>query len=534
MNMKKRSIVSLVALTLLLNSNVYADDLLEEITIVGATIVESKPKVDEDFSLLETVMPAMAYTAGGFGGFGGYNERGAQTEHTTIFRNGVPVNNAGSGWYDFGHDVVTGQEAIKIVSGPNSVLYGSGSLGGSVFITDDIQDGIVARVGSQHKMVNASKSGFAITHFDVSNGSVRTDNDESDTYVNTTARIDQTIGGFDVNVNFTDYDYDYDNCYTTSFSQSNDCNQVGEKLAVSIRNENLTIGYNKNEADYFTGTDLTYDSSAERFYIDVKNTYMIGTPAAILVLGMTGDSEKYMDADQTNVSGYASINFADQFGLGFRVTEDAFVYRVGYNKDLLSINFATSYRNPTLYQLNGDVWVDGNSTLEAEESMGLELGFGAFTIYRYEFEEGIQYASGYTDDAGTYNNATYLNSGAYSTQGIRFMDMYAVPWGSFSVMLGYTDSDQPRVPEMKTQLSYYASVGKYDFKAIYSGMFERGTDTWSGIELDDVSTFDFVLSREFSKAKVSFTIRDVLDNEFEVTPGYGAGGINYFLTISSN
>lgn len=532
--MNKRRIVPLVALAFLLNSNVYADDLIEEIVVVGATVIESKPNANEDFGLVETIMPAMAYTSGGFGGFSGYNERGAQTEHTTIFRNGVPVNDAGSGWYDFGHDIVTGQEALKIVSGPNSVLYGSGSLGGSVFITDDLQDGYVSRIGSNHTLVNASKGGVGITYFDVSNGSVRTDNDESDNYVNKTARLDQTIGGFDVNVNYTDYDYDYDNCYTASFSQSNDCTQVGNKVAVSIRNDNITLGYNKNNADYFTGNDVTYDSEAERFYLDVKNTYLIGTPAAELIVGMTGDQETYMDNEQTNVSGYASINFADQFGLGVRVSEDAFVYRVGYSKELLSMNFATSYRNPTLYQLNGDIWVDGNSTLEAEESMGLELGVGAFIIYRYEFEEGIQYQSGYTDDEGTYNNATYLNSGAYSTQGIRFMDMYSVPYGGLSVMVGYTDSDQPRVPEFKTQLSYFATFGNINFKTIYSGMFERAPGPYDGPSLDNLSTLDVVFSRQFEKATVSFTVRDVLDNEFEMTPGYGAGGRKYFLTISSN
>jgi outer membrane cobalamin receptor len=532
--MKNRKIASLLAVACLLNINVYADDLIEEIVVVGATIVETTPNVNEDFGLVETVMPAMAYTAGGFGGFSGYNERGAQTEHTTIFRNGVPVNDAGSGWYDFGHDIVTGQEALKIVSGPNSVLYGSGSLGGSVFITDDLQDGYVSRKGSNHTLVDVSQSGFGVTYFDVSNGSVRTDNDETDNYVNKTARLDQTIGGFDVNVNYTDYDYDYDNCYTASFSQSNDCTQTGNKVAVSVRNDNITLGYNKNNADYFTGDDLTYDSEAERFYLDVKNTYLIGTPAAELIVGMTGDQETYMDNEQTNVSGYASINFADQFGLGVRVSEDAFVYRVGYSKELLSVNFATSYRNPTLYQLNGDIWVDGNSTLEAEESMGAEVTFGAITLYRYEFEQGIQYQSGYTDDAGVYNSATYINSGEYKTQGIRFVDAYAVPYGSLNVMVGYTDSDQPRVPELKTQLSYYASFGDVKFKTIYSGMFDRAPGPYDGASLDDLSTLDFVLSRQFAKATVSFTVRDVFDNEFEVTPGYGAGGRKYFLTISSN
>ena len=74
--MKNGKIASLFAVACLLNTNVYADDLIEEIVVVGATIVETTPNVNEDFGLVETVMPAMAYTAGGFGGFSGYNERG--------------------------------------------------------------------------------------------------------------------------------------------------------------------------------------------------------------------------------------------------------------------------------------------------------------------------------------------------------------------------------------------------------------------------------------------------------------------------
>ena len=66
-------------------------------------------------------MPAVT-VSGGYGAFMGYTDRGTQTVHTTIYRNGVPANDAGSGWYDFGHDFATGNEKVKIVNGPNSVL----------------------------------------------------------------------------------------------------------------------------------------------------------------------------------------------------------------------------------------------------------------------------------------------------------------------------------------------------------------------------------------------------------------------------
>ena len=53
-------------------------------------------------------------------------------------------------------------------------------------------------------------------------------------------------------VNYTDYDYDYDNCWNASFESVNDCLQVGEKINFSLRNDFLTFGYSRNEADYLT------------------------------------------------------------------------------------------------------------------------------------------------------------------------------------------------------------------------------------------------------------------------------------------
>ena len=200
---------------------------IEEVVVIGTTIYESESDPSTDVNVLETIMPS-ATTSGGYGAFMGYNERGTQTIHTTIFRNGVPANDAGSGWYDFGHDFATGNETVKIVNGPTSVLYGSGSLGGAIFITDDLQDGSVIRAGSS-TFVSHTMNGMNLTYFDADNDSVRTDNDEKDGYNNISLKGQKEFGDWKVNVSGTTYEYDYDNCYTASFSQTNDCVQSGNK-----------------------------------------------------------------------------------------------------------------------------------------------------------------------------------------------------------------------------------------------------------------------------------------------------------------
>lgn len=516
-----KNIITLLLCTVFNTS--LASDEIEQIVVVGATVNQEVTNISEDFTFVERIMPAMAYTPGGYGGFAGYNERGAQTVHTTIFRNGVPVNDAGSGWYDFAHDIATGLEQVKIVNGPNSVLYGSGSLGGTVFITDDIDTSVKSRIGENHTLVNANLfDSLSLTRFSVNNGSVRTDNTEDDEYKNTSAKFVKDIAGFSVVANYTDYDYDYDDCWTADWSQSNDCVQSGTRQGISIRNENFTLGYNRNQSEYYTEDVLTWDSDAERYYLDARETFEVGEPAALLTVGVTADKQTYADQDQNNTSGYAVINFENRFDLGVRVSEDAIVYRTGFTADGFFVNAGTSYRNPTLYELNGDAFVNSNLSLDPEEAFGWEIGYAGFTYFDYSFDQGIDY---------DFSNNQFVNTGEYETSGIRYMDSYSVPYGAFNVMLGYTDSDQPRVPEYKTQLSYLASVNGYKFKTVFTAQYDRGVD-FTGNSIDDLQTVDFIVSKQFGSLDVSFTVQDVFDREFEIIPGYGAGGRNFFLTLS--
>ena len=179
--MKVRSMNKLaISICLVLNVAAVEAQEIEEVVVVGTSVYEAESNPSTDVLLLESLIPE-ATQAGGYGGFSGYTERGTQTIHTRVFRNGVPTNDAGSGWYDFGHDYATGSETIKVVNGVNSVLYGSGSLGGTIFIKDDLsKDVSVVRLGDKHQFMSHTAKGFNLSYFNVDNGSVRSDNDESD------------------------------------------------------------------------------------------------------------------------------------------------------------------------------------------------------------------------------------------------------------------------------------------------------------------------------------------------------------------
>jgi len=515
--------ILLTALSLLVvlavPTNVSAEE-IEEIVIIGSTVTETESDPTQEVSLSEIVMPARPDNPGGYGGVALYNERGASTSHSTIYVNGIPANDSGSGWYDFGHDLATGSETVKVVTAPNGVAYGSGSLGGAVFITDSFETGATIRYGVEHDFINMQYGeddlGFSITSFDVNNGSVKTDNEEDDYYTNTSAKAMFDAGVLDVVLTYTDYDYDYDGCYTLSFASSNDCNQTGEKGTVSARNDNVTFGYTFNNTNYYTNDIQGTVNEASRVYVDARDSMQVAT--ATILYGVTLDKAEYNNNEQNNSSVYLLTNIGS-FDIGLRTSSDATVVRAGFEKNGFFGNIGTSYSNPTLYQLYGDGWVKPNSLLQPEEATGGELGYNGLSVFAYNFSEGISYA-----------NQQYFNTGSYSTKGVRLMKTIPLPYGGMNIMVGYTDSDQPRVAEWKSVLDAFFTIGEYRYAFTHSTMRDRKPSAYDS-SLDNIQSLDFNVSRYLGKFKIAVHVQDIFDDEYEVLPGYGAGGRSFLLTV---
>jgi hypothetical protein len=104
-------------------------DEIEEIVVTAQQEKVVKADPITSGSLISAIMPAFTWNPGGYGGFVGFNERGAQTSHTSVYVNGIPANDPGASWYDFGHDFASGQ-TVKVITGANGVIYGSGSMAG--------------------------------------------------------------------------------------------------------------------------------------------------------------------------------------------------------------------------------------------------------------------------------------------------------------------------------------------------------------------------------------------------------------------
>jgi hypothetical protein len=298
------------------------------------------------------------------------------------------------------------------------------------------------------------------------------------------------------------------------------------------------------------------------------------------VFTLTEVKEKYTDE---NAGAYFTVNadFIFSYNFGFRVgNDDQNAYRFGIENGPWFFNMGDSFRKPNLYELNGDGFVTGNPNLLPEQGVGYELGYGAISIFRYEFEESIEYVPSVTTDFTTtsivfdaeatlnqigtnpeapdptyvscvlnpnwtandeatfelpgciyktvstvnqiYTAPTYSNTGEYVTQGIRFNNVF----GPVTVNLKWTDTEQPRVPEYAGAITVNQNFKGVDFRLHYAVNLNRKPGEWDFIEdeyLEDLERLDINITKRFANGvTLSLNVENLTDEVVEVVPFYNS------------
>ena len=495
---------------------------IEEIVVVAQQVQTTDVNPENTSRLISAVIPAFTYNPGGYGGFIGFNQTGAQAVHTSVFVNDVPANEPGSGLYDFGHDIATGQ-TVKVITGPNGVLYGSGSIAGTVLIQDTIQSGLIFRHGSNHSHLSiAPTDNFQLTKFESHHPSVRNDNFEKDKYSNVTGKFNVDLELFSISGKYIDYDYDYDNCFDSSFNMSNDCSQVGDRYVVTVQNDNFIVGRSENNATYFTAYDETFSNSSSRDYFRLTDSLKLSSLSSI-EYGVDYSMEDYNQHSQENFAGFVSANLSvvgNDYNIGIRRgNSNQNSYRVGIERGLFYASVGTSFRRPNLYELHGDNFVNANLDLQSEKGKGFEAGFGTFGIFKYLFDETIDY---------NYVDNVYYNAGKYTSQGAKYNQTF----GPVSVMIRYTDTGQPRVPKYMGMLSVNKDVYDTLVSLKYTFNLDRQPGLYDGSKLEDLHKVNFYITKKIDDLTLNFKIENLLDEKIEVVPFYSNIGRQFYLTLS--
>ncbi len=506
--LKYAVVIGILFLSVMATEAVASD--IEEVVVVGSNESVGYSQPEYDNTIIEAIQPYQVFAQGGLGGFHGVTLHGTDVKHTTVYRNGIPVNDPGAGWYDFGTELPTYQ-TFRIISGPNGSLFGSSAMAGTVLMEDTFDKQFFLKTGDSRLSLQGGNEMFQIARHKGSSGSVRTDNTEQDWFENNTLKTKYEAGDWKIISVVQDYKYDYDNCWGAD--TPNDCVQEGTKYDLSARGDWLTLGYSRNDVEHNTG----WESKSKRYFADANEEILPG-----LIIGGQAHRQEYNEHEYNHSAVYLNYTI-DNIGIGWRLEDTEHIFRFGYEKDLFKFSVGNSFRMPNLYERYGDDWVSANYNLQPEKGKGIELSYDFVTAWYYDFSEGIDF---------DFNSYGYINTGKYDTKGIKFKKHLLFDKGAFHIQTQYTDSDKIRIAKYQTKLSWFGGTEYgWDYMISYIGRWDRGND-FDGSPIDDVSTFNFNAGYYLTpRYRLGFEISDIFDREFEILPNYGAGGRTFSVSL---
>ena len=143
-----------------------ANETLAAVTVLTRADIE-RSQAPDLISLLARQPGIDQVRTGGPGSLSTINTRGSNSNHTLVLIDGLRVNTAVQGLFDFAHLPLAQIERIEIVRGPRAALWGSDAIGGviQIFTRNNAKPYFEARAGSYgHAGIDA---GFAVNHDDL-------------------------------------------------------------------------------------------------------------------------------------------------------------------------------------------------------------------------------------------------------------------------------------------------------------------------------------------------------------------------------
>ena len=423
------------------------------IVVITAREIANSPAINVA-DLLEEQAGVNVVKTGNAGNTTSLFLRGANAHHTLVILDGIELNDPSSpnGAYDFAHLNLDNIERIEILSGPQSVLYGSDAIGGVVQIFTKRGFGkskvaLESSVGSYNtfnETVNFSGSqnqldyAISLARKDTDGISAAVEGNEKDGYNNsdfssqlgymlTSATqftvsgrytesevdIDQTSGIFD------DPNYRSENKakYLSANLESFRKTFWNYKFSYTLADQSLVTTDEPDSDHADDAMDYTADGTRYKFNFQNKFDLM---PMVDIITGVEYEKEKYsstihsesmwgpyddavkdIDNDVSSLYTLTTLSLTENwFGtIGGRYDsydnyDDALTYRIttAYNFDQfglkLKANVGTGFKTPSLFQKNHPLY--GNPALEAEESFGWETGFD-YKMKKYPFTFGLVY-----------------------------------------------------------------------------------------------------------------------------------------------
>jgi len=374
------------------------------------------------------------FQSGGYGTVSGIQLRGQPKRYSTVYLNGIKLSDPStpSNDYYFGNLMNNSLEAVEILKGSQSTIYGSGAIAGTVNLytkkgkEGHNKSGSISEGSFGTRNVNLAYDGkndnfdyfFGLTNFSSDGISARIDDNEDDRY-----RNDNYIAniGYQINeqirtetyINYTDTFLEYDAVGLSSTDDnSSDDQQTLFSTKLILDNGNLlnTIAFNKTYflreivEGYNSGTPTKKMYEGQRDAINLFGQYNLNLDTKVnygleyeideaeipsnYTTGSTYHATKYASAEEEINSQYVELHFRpleklySTIGLrrdhhsiagAYHTGRATVAYKLDNNTKIRS-SFGTGLRFPTLNEYYFGSSVLNRSSLVPEESTSIDFG----------------------------------------------------------------------------------------------------------------------------------------------------------------
>ena len=406
-----------------------------DVSVINENTISSSGENFVGDILSENLMGMNYFQSGGYGTVSGIQLRGQPKRYSTVYLNGIKLSDPStpSNDYYFGNLMNNSLEAVEILKGSQSTIYGSGAIAGTVNLytkkgkEGHNKSGSISEGSFGTRNVNLAYDGkndnfdyfFGLTNFSSDGISARIDDNEDDRY-----RNDNYIAniGYQINeqirtetyINYTDTFLEYDAVGLSSTDDnSSDDQQTLFSTKLILDNGNLlnTIAFNKTYflreivEGYNSGTPTKKMYEGQRDAINLFGQYNLNLDTKVnygleyeideaeipsnYTTGSTYHAtKKYASAAEEINSQYVELQFRpleklySTIGLrrdhhsiagAYHTGRATVAYKLDSNTKIRS-SFGTGLRFPTLNEYYFGSSVLNRSSLVPEESTSIDFG----------------------------------------------------------------------------------------------------------------------------------------------------------------
>ena len=504
--------------------------------------------------------------------------RGSNSNHTLVLLNGIPINDQSTtnGAYDFGLNFMSNVSQIEVYKGTAGVHFGADSIGGAINIITNIdhKNKMLVTGTNDSKTINGNytkiiddwniniQGGFheSKTVSALSGGTDKDGAENKSLGINVIKWLSDNLK-FRSNIFSSNTLADLDG-HSLSLQEGYDSNnglialQTGLDFVTKDSKNYITFHKHKYERDYNSpgGEFDEYNSDsylvrAEHFKKKLnKISYGLGFEhkydSATFV--NRGSYNSSLSGDYDNTGFYGNIGYELSHNLftslNIRTDNNSVIgkndsYKLGFfgenifPKLNVSLNFASGFKNPSLYELYGadSYGYKGNTDLGAEKSKTSEIGFD----YKLNTNSklGLSFFKNNVSNLIEYSDSTYENtSNKIKQRGIEFEYNIKDDDNSFTFFGNSLSSEkangtpQLRRPEWNLGFNYNRALvkgfnffSKYKFKGEH---FDIHNSNYSTIIMPETNLLDLGITKRYWGYEMGAIINNFLDENYESPHGF--------------